>query len=54
MVLSGASVGTGSGHLGARGAATDDVIPREYQPGDEVRRMDWEGVRAHRRPHGAQ
>jgi uncharacterized protein (DUF58 family) len=41
MVLSGASVGAGSGHLGARGAATDDVIPREYQPGDEVRRMDW-------------
>lgn len=41
MVLGGASVGTGSGHLGARGAATDDVIPREYQPGDEVRRMDW-------------
>jgi uncharacterized protein (DUF58 family) len=41
LVLSGASVGSGSGHLGARGGATDDVIPREYQPGDEVRRMDW-------------
>ena len=40
-VLSGASVGTGSGHLGARGSATDDVIPREYQAGDEVRRIDW-------------
>lgn len=39
--LAGASVGAGSGHLGARGAATDDVIPREYHPGDEVRRMDW-------------
>lgn len=41
LVLGGASVGTGSGHLGARGAATDDVIPRDYQPGDEVRRIDW-------------
>jgi uncharacterized protein (DUF58 family) len=41
MVLGGASVGTGSGHLGARGAATDDVIPRDYHPGDEVRRIDW-------------
>jgi uncharacterized protein (DUF58 family) len=41
LVLSGASVGSGSGHLGARGAATDDVIPRDYHPGDEVRRMDW-------------
>ncbi len=40
-VLSGASVGTGSGHLGARGSATDDVIPREYHAGDEVRRIDW-------------
>ncbi|HYN56058.1 MAG TPA: DUF58 domain-containing protein [Motilibacterales bacterium] len=40
-VLSGASAGAGSGHLGARGAGTDDVIPREYRPGDEVRRMDW-------------
>ncbi len=33
--------GNGSGHLGARGAATDDVIPRDYRPGDEVRRIDW-------------
>ena len=40
-VLGGASIGTGSGHLGARGAATDDVIPRDYHPGDEVRRIDW-------------
>ncbi len=39
--LSLASAGSGSGHLGARGAATDDVIPREYRPGDEVRRIDW-------------
>jgi uncharacterized protein (DUF58 family) len=35
VVLGGASVGSGSGHLGALGAATDDVIPREYRPGDE-------------------
>ena len=41
QVLGGASIGTGSGHLGARGAATDDVIPRDYHPGDEVRRIDW-------------
>jgi uncharacterized protein (DUF58 family) len=41
IILGGASVGTGSGHLGARGAATDDVIPRDYHPGDEVRRIDW-------------
>ena len=41
LILGGASVGTGSGHLGARGAATDDVIPRDYHPGDEVRRIDW-------------
>jgi uncharacterized protein (DUF58 family) len=41
FVLSGASVGSGSGHLGARGAATDDVIPREYRSGDEMRRVDW-------------
>lgn len=41
VILGGASVGTGSGHLGARGSATDDVIPRDYQPGDEVRRIDW-------------
>ncbi len=41
FVLSGASVGTGSGHLGARGASTDDVIPRDYHAGDEVRRIDW-------------
>jgi uncharacterized protein (DUF58 family) len=41
LILGGASVGTGSGHLGARGAATDDVIPRDYLPGDEVRRIDW-------------
>jgi uncharacterized protein (DUF58 family) len=41
VVLGGASVGSGSGHLGALGAATDDVIPREYRPGDEVRRIDW-------------
>ncbi len=41
MLLGGVSVGTGSAHIGARGAATDDVIPREYRPGDEVRRIDW-------------
>jgi len=41
LILGGASLGSGSGHLGARGAATDDVIPRDYQPGDEVRRIDW-------------
>jgi uncharacterized protein (DUF58 family) len=41
VVLGGASLGSGSGHLGARGAATDDVIPREYHPGDEMRRIDW-------------
>lgn len=41
FILSGASVGSGSGHLGARGASTDDVIPREYRSGDEMRRVDW-------------
>jgi uncharacterized protein (DUF58 family) len=41
MVLTGASPGAGSGHLGTPGQATDDVIPREYHPGDEVRRIDW-------------
>lgn len=40
-VLAGAAQSAGSGHLGARGAATDDVIPRDYHPGDEVRRIDW-------------
>jgi uncharacterized protein (DUF58 family) len=41
LVLGGASVGRGTGHVGPLGAATDDVIPREYHPGDEVRRIDW-------------
>ena len=41
FVLTGASVGAGSGRLGARGASTDDVIPREYHAGDEMRRIDW-------------
>ncbi len=41
VVLGGASVGRGAGHVGPLGAATDDVIPREYHPGDEVRRIDW-------------
>jgi uncharacterized protein (DUF58 family) len=40
-VLGGAAMGAGAGTLGARGAAADDVIPREYHPGDEVRRIDW-------------
>jgi uncharacterized protein (DUF58 family) len=40
-VLGGATVGAGSGHLGTPGQATDDIIPREYHPGDEVRRIDW-------------
>jgi uncharacterized protein (DUF58 family) len=40
-VLGGGSLGSGSGHLGPLGAATDDVIPRAYQAGDEVRRIDW-------------
>lgn len=40
-VLGGATVGAGSGHLGSPGQAADDVIPRVYQPGDEVRRIDW-------------
>jgi uncharacterized protein (DUF58 family) len=40
-ILGGGSLGSGSGHLGPLGAATDDVIPRAYQPGDEVRRIDW-------------
>ena len=44
VVLGGASVGSGSGHLGSLGAATDDVIPREYHPGDEVRRIDWKAT----------
>ncbi|MGB7979263.1 MAG: DUF58 domain-containing protein, partial [Candidatus Nanopelagicales bacterium] len=41
VLLGGVSVGSGSAHIGARGATTDDVIPREYRPGDEVRRIDW-------------
>ncbi len=40
-VLGGGSLGSGSGHLGPLGAETDDVIPRAYRPGDEVRRIDW-------------
>jgi uncharacterized protein (DUF58 family) len=44
VVLGGASVGSGGGHLGTLGAATDDVIPREYYPGDEVRRIDWKAT----------
>ncbi len=41
VVLGGASIGSGSGQMGARGAASDDVIPRAYAPGDEMRRIDW-------------
>lgn len=41
VVLGGASMGSGSGRLGSRGASSDDVIPRDYHPGDEVRRIDW-------------
>ncbi len=41
IVLGSAAMGTGGSLLGARGAATDDVIPREYHAGDEVRRIDW-------------
>lgn len=41
VVLGGASLGSGTGRLGSRGASTDDVIPRDYHPGDEVRRIDW-------------
>ncbi len=40
-VLGGASVGSGSGHLGTHGHSSEDVIPRDYHPGDEVRRIDW-------------
>lgn len=41
LVLGGASPGMGTGHVGALGASSDDVIPRDYRPGDEVRRIDW-------------
>ncbi len=41
LVLSAAVSGAGSGHLGTPGQAADDVIPRDYRPGDEVRRIDW-------------
>ena len=41
VVLGGASIGSGTGQVGARGAASDDVIPRPYGPGDEMRRIDW-------------
>ncbi len=41
LLLGGVSVGSGSAHIGARGASSDDVIPREYRSGDEVRRIDW-------------
>lgn len=44
LVLGGATVGAGSGRLGAHGAASDDVIPRPYRPGDEYRRIDWKAV----------
>ncbi len=40
-VLGGTSLGAGTRHLGSPGAAVDDVIPRDYRPGDEVRRIDW-------------
>jgi uncharacterized protein (DUF58 family) len=41
MVLGVVAQGAGSGHLGTPGQAADDVIPRDYRPGDEVRRIDW-------------
>lgn len=41
LVLGGAAIGVGAGHVGALGAASDDVIPRTYHAGDEVRRIDW-------------
>ncbi len=37
----GGSSGSGTHHLGSVGAASDDVIPRAYTSGDEIRRIDW-------------
>lgn len=44
MVLGGAAMTTGEGHRGAPGAASDDLVPRTYRPGDEVRRVDWKAT----------
>lgn len=41
IVLGGASLAPGSGYPAALSAASDDVIPRDYRPGDDVRRIDW-------------
>lgn len=37
----GAVMGAGQGGSGAAGGSQDDVIPRDYHPGDELRRVDW-------------
>lgn len=37
----GGSSGSGTHHLGSVGASSDDVIPRAYASGDEIRRIDW-------------
>lgn len=37
----GAVMGSGQGGTGAAGGSQDDVIPRDYHPGDELRRVDW-------------
>ena len=44
LVLGGASLSTGSGHRGSPGGASDDVVPRTYRPGDEIRRVDWKAT----------
>lgn len=44
IVLGGAAMTTGAGHRGAPGAASDDLVPRTYRPGDEVRRVDWKAT----------
>jgi uncharacterized protein (DUF58 family) len=40
-IPAGATSGPGWGSAGAPGGTHDDVIPRDYRPGDELRRMDW-------------
>jgi uncharacterized protein (DUF58 family) len=44
LVLGGASMSAGSGHRGAPGGSSDDVVPRGYRPGDEIRRVDWKAT----------
>ena len=44
LVLGGVSLASGAGQRGAPGGAADDLVPRAYRPGDEVRRVDWKAT----------